>query len=199
MEQYSSCVPVDEDLVHAFNAGDSDALNQLVSRYLPRIRMQVRRYSSFESDREDLVQEGLIGLVGAVKSFDLTKNVSFRTYCSVCITSKILSGVRSLTNGKHYPMWDYIPIELLEETMPGLKSPVAGVSDPLDIYVRREETEWMQQQIKTLLSRLEQETLSLYLSGYSYQEMANLLNLSPKAVDNALQRVRRKLRDAPFS
>lgn len=188
--------PLDEELVLAAQLGDMDSLTALIMRYLPRIRVQARYYANLQLDWEDLVQEGLLGLISAVKHFEAHKNVSFRTYCQVCVTSKILSGISSLANQKHHPMRDYLSIDLLEESKPGLKSPVARVSDPFDIYIQREETERMQQQIKTLLSRLEQETLSLYLSGHSYQEMATLLNCTPKAVDNALQRVRRKLRDS---
>lgn len=188
----------DEELAQMAGDGDTEALTELIFRYMPLIRSRAQRYSFAESDRDDFVQEGLIGLVKAVRSYDSTRNTTFKTYCNICITSKMLSGISLLLSNKHHAMQDYLSIEQLETSDSGLKSLVSGNDgpDPLDWYVQQEEKEYMQQQIRTLLSGLEQETLSLYLSGHSYEEMAMLLNSTTKAVDNALQRVRRKLRDA---
>lgn len=187
--------PTDEALVSAAQAGDTRALDQLIERHLPWICRQARRYRTSGLEAEDLVQEGLLGLVAAVEGYDPQKGASFQTYCRLCATSKMQSGVEAASSGRQKPLQDYVSMDLLE----GQSASSPEEEDPFAAYIRREEVRQLWKQIDTLLSPLEQEALSLYLSGHSYKEMANLLNLSPKAVDNALQRARRKLRGAQGS
>ena len=145
-------------------------------------------------EQDDFVQEGLIGLFTAVKNYDAGRSASFRTYANLCIHSRMVSCLNDLLSKKHLPLNYYLPIVSLNTSYQEILS--QGESDPLVMYLRREEAQIRQEKIKTLLSGLEQETLTLYLSGHSYEEMAKLLHCTTKAVDNALQRVRRKLRDS---
>ena len=179
----------DQALVQRAKNGDTDALAQLITRFLPLIKNRAARYSFV-----GLEQEGLIGLFTAVKNYDAGRSASFRTYANLCIHSRMVSCLNDLLSKKHLPLNDYLPIDSLNTSHQEILS--QGESDPLEMYLRREEAQIRQEKIKTLLSGLEQETLTLYLSGHSYEEMAKLLHCTTKAVDNALQRVRRKLRDS---
>lgn len=162
--------------------------------FLPLIKNRAARYSFVGLEQDDFVQEGLIGLFTAVKNYDAGRSASFRTYANLCIHSRMVSCLNDLLSKKHLPLNDYLPIDSLNTSHQEILS--QGESDPLEMYLRREEAQIRQEKIKTLLSGLEQETLTLYLSGHSYEEMAKLLHCTTKAVDNALQRVRRKLRDS---
>ena len=178
----------DEQLVSLAKNGSTDALAQLITRFLPLIKSKAGRYSFVGLEHDDFVQEGLIGLFTAVKNYDADRNASFRTFATLCIRSRMSGCLAELLEQKHLPLSNYLPIDelLFLEQSEG---------DPLELYLQQEEHQLRQEKIKSLLSGLEQETLTLYLSGYSYDEMANILHCSTKAVDNALQRVRRKLRD----
>lgn len=184
----------DQALVQRAKNGDTDALAQLITRFLPLIKNRAARYSFVGLEQDDFVQEGLIGLFTAVKNYDAGRSASFRTYANLCIYSRMISCLNDLLSKKHLPLNDYLPIDSLNTSHQEILS--QGESDPLEMYLRREEAQIRQEKIKTLLSGLEQETLTLYLSGHSYEEMAKLLHCTTKAVDNALQRVRRKLRDS---
>lgn len=192
MSKQSLRKPSDEQLVLSARNGDTDSLAQLIVRFLPDIRAKAGRYTLVGLEQEDLVQEGLIGLLRAVKSYDSTRKASFATFASRCILFRMLGTVHLFLEQKHLPLSNYLPIDSLQQ--------VAGLSDhsadPLEVYLKQEEEQLRRQKIKTLLSGLEQETLTLYLNGLSYEEMAQQLGCSAKAVDNALQRVRRKLRDS---
>lgn len=184
----------DQALVQRAKNGDTDALAQLITLFLPLIKNRAARYSFVGLEQDDFVQEGLIGLFTAVKNYDAGRSASFRTYANLCIYSRMVSCLNDLLSKKHLPLNDYLPIDSLNTSHQEILS--QGESDPLEMYLRREEAQIRQEKIKTLLSGLEQETLTLYLSGHSYEEMAKLLHCTTKAVDNALQRVRRKLRDS---
>ena len=184
----------DAVLVDKAKEGDTEALSQLILRYLPAMRQLAARCSQNQADRDDYIQEGLIGLVYAVQSYNTARNASFKTYCMMCARSKIQNQVARQHNNKHLALQNYLPLEELDFS----KGNACPQGDPYSIVAGQEEREFLQEQAKTLLSGLEQETLTLYLSGHSYEEMAVLLNSTTKSVDNALQRVRRKLREVQF-
>lgn len=184
------CKPSDEQLVLSARNGDTEQLAQLIVRFLPDIRAKASRYTPVGLEQEDLIQEGLIGLLQAVKGYDSTRNASFATFASRCILFRILGTVRLFLEQKHLPLNNYLPIDSAQV----LAELSDRDGDPLEAYLKQEEEQLRRQKIKTLLSGLEQETLTLYLNGLSYEEMAQQLGCSTKAVDNALQRVRRKLR-----
>ena len=193
MSKETACKRSDEQLALKAKQGDTDALAELITRFLPTIRTKAARYSSVGLELDDFVQEGLIGLFAAVKSYDPSRNASFKTFVSLCIQSKMNTCLSSFLHQRNMPLDDYLPIGELNHQE---EQTAAGDNDPLEVYLRREEQQLRAQKIKTLLSGLEQETLTLYLSGHSYDEIAKLLHCTTKAVDNALQRVRRKLRDS---
>lgn len=185
---HSAC---DEKLATLAKEGDTDALTELICRYLPQIRLKAGSYHTSLADRDDLIQEGLIGLLNAVRNYDSSKETLFRTFADVCIQNKMLTELEKRHNNKQQALQDYLPLEDLNTSS---QAPVE--EDPFHIVAQQEEHQLLKAKAKTLLSDLEQETLSLYLSGHSYEEMASILHLTTKAVDNALQRVRRKLRGA---
>ena len=184
----------DQALVQRAKNGDTDALAQLITRFLPLIKNRAARYSFVGLEQDDFIQEGLIGLFTAVKNYDAGRSASFPTYANVCIHSRMVCCLNNLLRQKRLPLNDYLSIDSLNASNEQALS--VGECDPLEMYLRQEEAQMRQEKIKTLLSGLEQETLTLYLSGHSYEEMAKLLHCTTKAVDNALQRVRRKLRDS---
>lgn len=181
----------DEALVLLAQNGDTEALTELVCRFLPLIRHRASSFTMVPADRDDLIQEGLIALLSAVNSYHNEKGAGFKTYCYVCVQNKMLKELEKRSSIKQQAMQNYLPLEELEHSTWNDDS-----DDPFWIVAARESRQILMEKAKNLLSSLEQETLSLYLSGLSYEEIATQLNLSTKAVDNALQRVRRKLREA---
>lgn len=180
----------DEALVSAAQGNDTNAWTELVYRYLPNIRQKAGSYTNSSADRDDLIQEGLIGLLNAVNTYNSDKGASFKTYCYVCVQNKMLTELERRKSSKQQALQNYLPLEDLTPAVNG------DGEDPFSIVAAQEDHDQRMAKAKTLLSDLEQETLSLYLSGLSYEEMAAQLKLSTKAIDNALQRVRRKLREA---
>ena len=181
----------DEALVFQAQSGDTNALTELVCRYLPLIRQKASGFTNSSADRDDLIQEGLIGLLNAVNTYRDAKGAIFKTYCYTCVQNKMLTELDRRFNNKQQTLQNYLPLEELERS--GWNG---EQDDPFRIVAAQEDHDLLMAKAKTLLSGLEQETLLLYLSGLSYDEIATQLNLTTKAVDNALQRVRRKLRES---
>ena len=181
----------DEQLVVRAKDGDDEALTALIQRYAPFVRMRAGAYGVKELDADDLYQEGMIALLTAVRNYCAGLNSSFRTFASVCINNKLNSALRAHMREKNAPMRGYLSLsepEVPEEAL------TAHTLDPEQLVIQSEETDARNRRIETLLSLFERQVLKLYLSSYSYEEMSKQLGSSTKAVDNALQRVRRKLR-----
>ena len=181
----------DEQLVVRAKDGDDEALTALIQRYAPFVRMRAGAYGVKELDADDLYQEGMIALLTAVRNYCAGLNSSFRTFASVCINNKLNSALRAHMREKNAPMRGYLSLsepEVPEEAL------TAHTLDPEQLVIQSEETDARNRRIETLLSLFERQGLKLYLSSYSYEEMSKQLGSSTKAVDNALQRVRRKLR-----
>ena len=181
----------DEQLVGRAKDGDDEALTALIQRYAPFVRMRAGAYGVKELDADDLYQEGMIALLTAVRNYCAGLNSSFRTFASVCINNKLNSALRAHMREKNAPMRGYLSLsepEVPEEAL------TAHTLDPEQLVIQSEETDARNRRIETLLSLFERQVLKLYLSSYSYEEMSKQLGSSTKAVDNALQRVRRKLR-----
>ena len=179
----------DEELIRRMRGGSPQVFGTLLRRYLPLIRSYAGRYATALESREDLVQEGSIALMDAAASFDPQRGVRFATYASRCIARGVQKAVLRNTTAKRRSVEGFLPLDALEELQEQGESPD-------DEVISRESIALLQEKIATLLSGFEQEAFQLYLSGCSYQEMANTLHTSTKAVDNALQRIRRKLRNA---
>lgn len=184
----------DENLAVLSQRGCKDAFSSLTVRFLPTITAKAHNFKTYYPDKDDLIQEGLIGLMWAVRKFNPSKGVSFATFANVCILSKILSAANSLQNNKHYAMHNYLPIENLSDCL-FMTEDKSNYADPFQIVAAQEESEQLQKKAQSVLSKLEHDSFMLYINGHSYEEIATILRLTTKTVDNALQRVRKKLRN----
>lgn len=190
----------DEDLLSLHRAGDARAEEALYARYKQIVRSKARTYFLIGADREDIIQEGMIGLYKAVCDYEFDKQASFRGFADLCITRQIITAIKSATRKKHMPLNSYVSLNRSmyegdsERTLVDVISS-AQVSDPEELFIGRENYEAMARSIDQVLSRLEKSALALYLEGYSYQQIADTLQKTTKCVDNAIQRVKKKLEE----
>ena len=188
----------DEDLVRSAKNGDSLAAEFLISKYRNFVRVKAKAYFLIGADREDIIQEGMIGLYKAIRDFRADKLSSFRAFAELCITRQIITAIKTATRQKHIPLNSYISLnkpiydEDSDRTLLDVISSIK-VSDPEELVINQEASTTMRERIRKNLSELEHKVLTAYLEGKSYQEMANELNRHVKSIDNALQRVKRKL------
>ncbi len=188
----------DEVLVGLAKSGDSLALDYLMYKYRNFVRVKSRSYFLIGADKEDIVQEGMIGLYKAVRDFNGDKLTSFRAFAELCITRQIITAIKTATRQKHIPLNSYVSLNKPiydEESDRTLLDIIVGVkpTDPEELIISEEELKHIECKIEEVLSRLEIEVLSLYVQGRSYQEIAEELGRHVKSIDNALQRVKRKL------
>jgi RNA polymerase sporulation-specific sigma factor len=189
----------DEELVHLARAGDDVALGNLIARYRGIARHRSRSYYLVGGDSEDVQQEAMIGLYKAIRDFDPGMEASFRTFADLCMTRQLISAVKGATRQKHGPLNGYVSFTRPVSTEDGDTRelgdliPCLAESDPAELMVSAERIRALQECINSTLSHLESEVLRLYVSGKSYVEIADVLDSHTKAVDNALQRVKRKL------
>jgi len=187
----------DEQVVLLAREGDQKAMEYIVGKYTSFVKMRSGPYFLAGAERDDLVQEGLIGLYKAVKSFDSTKSVSFKTFAEVCVVRQMITAVKSSTRKKNSPLNHYISIHDssrdCEET--GFFSALEDMRNmnPESIMIEKETAQGMEFEISRLLSSFENRVLALYLQGVSYKEIATQLDREPKAVDNALTRIKKKI------
>ena len=202
MRQPFSTVSLDEDsddaLVERALVGDEIALAALLRRYRPFVRSKARPYFLAGAEREDVVQEGMIGLYKAVRDYDPQRESSFRSFAELCITRQIISAVKTATRHKHSPLNGYVslyaPAWTEDEPEPEqLLAQLTDGEDPADAAVSSAELASIAGYVNDALSELEVEVLQRYVEGESYAEIAAGLNRHVKAIDNALQRVKRKL------
>ncbi|MCF6461413.1 RNA polymerase sporulation sigma factor SigH [Clostridium sp. Cult3] len=189
---------VDEDVVEEARSGDPLALDYLMTKYKNFVRLKARSYFLIGADREDIIQEGMIGLYKAIRDYDRDKLTSFKAFAELCITRQIITAIKTATRQKHIPLNSYISLNKPiydEESDRTLLDVISGakVTDPEELIISSEELYSMENQIVELLSDLEWEVLMAYLDGKSYQEIAGELDRHVKSIDNALQRVKRKL------
>ena len=188
----------DEQIVQLCHNGDSMAEEYLLTKYKNFVRSKARSYFLIGADHEDIVQEGMIGLYKAIRDFRQEKLSSFRAFAELCITRQIITAIKTATRQKHIPLNSYVSLNkplydeesdrtLLDILMEGT------TSNPEDMIINQENLGNIHQKINEVLSGLEQEVLAAYLDGKSYQEIAEALGRHVKSIDNALQRVKRKL------
>ena len=176
-------------------SGDRDAEEALAARYLRLVRICARPLFLVGGDSEDLIQEGTFGLLSAIRRYDPADGASFSTYAERCIRMRLLSAIKSASRLKHVPLNDGISLEQLSED-PGtdiLSLPELVRHDPEDLILAKESKEELRAASSRCLSRFEIKVLDLYLEGLSYREIAERLCRNAKSVDNAVQRIRRKL------
>ncbi|MFC0525695.1 RNA polymerase sporulation sigma factor SigH [Pontibacillus salicampi] len=188
----------DEEVVVFVHKGDSRALEHLINKYKNFVRAKARTYFLIGADREDIVQEGMIGLYKAIRDYQEDKLSSFKAFAELCVTRQIITAIKTATRQKHIPLNSYVSLDKPiydEESDRTLLDVIAGAKalDPEEMIINRERFGDMETKMSELLSELEREVLALYLDGRSYQEISVDLNRHVKSIDNALQRVKRKL------
>lgn len=190
--------PPDEEMVSLAQAGDGDALEYLLNKYKNFVRSKARSYFLIGADHEDIVQEGMIGLYKAIRDFKPDKLSSFRAFAELCVTRQIITAIKTATRQKHIPLNSYVslnkPLYDEESDRTLLDVIIEGrATNPEELIISQEDLAAIRDKIDEVLSSLEQEVLAAYLDGKSYQEIAENLGRHVKSIDNALQRVKRKL------
>ena len=187
----------DEALSALAKHGDKDAERLLIVRFMPLVRLKTRPYFLIGADNADLVQEGAIGLFGAIRDFDNARGVSFRSYAEVCIQNNIIAAVKRSTRKKHIPLNSYIsldkPFSEDDEDSATLADRLGADSkSPEELFINREEEHLLIKRISEKLTDFEKEVLSLFLDGKTYNQIGEMTGRGAKAADNALQRVKKK-------
>ena len=194
---YSYTTKSDEELQSLAKARVPGAEEALAERYARVVRMCARPYFLIGGDSEDLIQEGMIGLLSAIREYDAEKGATFKTYAETCINNRIKSAVRSAQRMKNTPLNDGVSLEdVLSDESQSLGANYYERSPEEQVLARETEKEFISAYSRCL-SKLEAEILCLYLDGLSYEEMASVSGRDVKAVDNAVQRIRRKLAKLP--
>jgi len=189
---------VDETIVELAKQGDNAAQEFLINKYKNFVRAKARSYFLIGADREDIIQEGMIGLYKAIRDFKCDKLSSFRAFAELCITRQIITAIKTATRQKHIPLNSYISLNKPiydEDSDRTLLDVISGskITDPEELIISREEFDDIEEKMGEILSSLEWQVLMSYLEGKSYQEIAVDLKRHVKSIDNALQRVKRKL------
>lgn len=188
----------DEEVVELSASGDRRATEYILSKYKNLVKSRAKAYFIVGADHDDIVQEGMIGLFKAIRDFDITKQPTFRGFAEICVKRQIITAIKAAGRQKHMPLNSYVSlsdpvyednedrtlVDMIAERQP---------NDPEEMFLRRERAEMINAEIEDKLSDLEKTVLSLYLGGMNYQEIAAELKRTPKSIDNALQRIKRKL------
>lgn len=188
----------DEEVVDLVRDTDAEALEYLINKYKNFVRAKARSYFLIGADREDIVQEGMIGLYKSIRDFRGDKLTSFKAFAELCITRQIITAIKTATRQKHIPLNSYVSLDKPiydEDSDRTLLDVICGtkVTDPEELFINREEFDDIEGKMSEILSDLERQVLMLYLDGRSYQQIAVELKRHVKSIDNALQRVKRKL------
>lgn len=198
----SSLVDIsDEDLVELARTGEDRAIDVLLNRYRNFARVKARTYFLAGADREDIVQEGMIGLYKAIRDYRSDRSSAFRGFADLCITRQIITAIKSATRQKHAPLNSYVSLNRsladgevesapFEETIVG-----SQISDPAELVVSAEALERIKSSMGEVLSSFETNVLRLYMDGKTYLEIADILGRHVKSIDNALQRIKKKLEE----
>ena len=188
----------DEEIVALAQQSDGAALEYLLNKYKNFVRSKARSYFLIGADHEDIVQEGMIGLYKAIRDFRPDRLASFRAFAELCITRQIITAIKTATRQKHIPLNSYVSLNKPiydEESDRTLMDVITedALSNPESMFIDREDLDAIQGRIGEMLSDLEKQVLELYMDGKSYQEISEEMGRHVKSIDNALQRVKRKL------
>jgi len=188
----------DQQVAELVNEGNMDAFVELTARYIGLIRGKASAFRGVPIDAEDLYQEGLLGLLHAAHSYRSSGSASFKTYAGVCIYHQMVTACRSALSRKNLPLHNFVSFHDAEQNDCWTTSLMSDqIANPETLLIDRENLEGLRARINQSLSKMEQEVLFLYLNGCTYQEIAQKQVVTVKAVDNAIQRVRKKLKN-PF-
>ena len=189
----------DEQLLCDYKNGNQEIMDYLMVKYKSMVRKKARAMYLLGGENEDLIQEGMIGLIKAVRDFDVTQKTSFSSFAELCVSRQMYSAIEASNRKKHLPLNSYVSLyEDSEQVGEGRSLPLIDTiesskeNDPEVLYFGKEYTEAFAEQLKELLSPLENHVLYLHLMGTYYRTIAELLGKSPKSVDNALQRIKTK-------
>jgi len=189
----------DEGLVELARVGDDAAIDVLLTRYRHYARAKARSYFLAGADKEDIVQEGMIGLYKAIRDFEPEHDTAFRAFAELCITRQIITAIKTATRQKHQPLNSYVslnrPLGGGDDDDRSLADSIetVEVADPAELVISAEEVQTIKAQMGEVLSPFEVEVLEHYIDGKSYQQIADMLGRHVKSIDNALQRIKRKL------
>lgn len=188
----------DEDLVKKVNAGDNEALEYLLNKYKEIVNMKVSRYFIVGAEKEDIIQEGLIGLYKAIKNFDAEKQNSFKSFANLCVERQLITAIKSSNRQKHMPLNSYLSLNMNayddtdDDTSIYEVFDANVIEDPLDTITKKEYYENVESIIEKALSPFERQVLNELVKGHSYTTIAKKLDSPVKSVDNAIQRIRKK-------
>ena len=189
----------DEQLLCDYKNGNQEIMDYLMVKYKSMVRKKARAMYLLGGENEDLIQEGMIGLIKAVRDFDVTQKTSFSSFAELCVSRQMYSAIEASNRKKHLPLNSYVSLYEDSEQVGEVRSlPLIDTiesskeNDPEVLYFGKEYTEAFAEQLKELLSPLENHVLYLHLMGTDYRTIAELLGKSPKSVDNALQRIKTK-------
>ena len=188
----------DEEIVELAKNGNVTALEYLINKYKNFVRAKARTYFLIGADREDIIQEGMIGLYKAIRDYRYDRQASFRAFAEICVTRQMITAIKTATRQKHIPLNSYISLnkpvfdEESERTL-GEVVTTEKEGNPEEMFINQENLMDIESTMQRILSPLEQDVVNLYLEGKSYTEIAQKLGRHVKSVDNALQRVKRKL------
>ena len=189
----------DNELVTQVRSGDDRSLEVLLGRYRNFARSKARSYFLAGSDKEDVVQEGMIGLYKAIRDFDLEQETPFRAFAELCISRQILTAIKTANRQKHQPLNSSVSLDApvygedTGERTVGDNIPASSLEDPIEMVISSQEIEALRDSMRENLTELEGDVLRLYMDGKSYEEIAGALGNHVKSIDNALQRIKRKL------
>ena len=189
---------LDEEVVMKAKKGDVFAQEYLINKYSSVVKAKAKSYFLIGADKEDIYQEGMIGFYKAIRDFKIDKFTSFKAFAEICVTRQIITAIKTATRQKHIPLNTYVSLnkpiyeDESDRTLIDVLSSVA-ISDPEELIISQEQLKFIEEEIGKVLSELELEVLTSYLDGKSYQEIASDLDRHEKSIDNALQRVKRKL------
>lgn len=196
MEEYLT--RTDEELIELLRGGKQDIMDYLMDKYKNLVRKKAKALYLIGGDTDDLIQEGMIGLFKAIRDYCPDKDSSFYHFADLCIARQIYTAVEASQRKKHAPLNSYIPLYTDSgDTETGTIECEVGFaweSDPEKIIINQEELETFQSRVQKRLSAMEKEVLTYYLQGFDYSQIAELMGREPKAVDNALQRLKKKLK-----
>ena len=182
----------DEELIARLRDGETIIEDYLMEKYKGLVRQKARAMFLIGGDTDDLIQEGMIGLFKAVRDFQPGREATFATFARMCIDRQIYSAIQNSNRQKHLPLNSYVSLNQEDESSPIWE---LSVENPEEIIIDQETTRDLQQKISDYLSPMENKVLDLYLKGEGYVEIGRILGQSPKSIDNALQRIRAKIRE----
>lgn len=192
----------EQELLSLCRQGDNDAMEEMLNRYKNMVRSKATALYLVGADKEDLIQEGMIGLFKAIREYRPEKNDSFAAFAGLCVTRQMYSAIKYSNTKKNQPLNNYVSFDSFEGSEDGETTGGASVfeesgywsQNPENSMLDKERALQLEEEVFSKLSKMEQTVLSYYTAGYPYQQIAGMLGKEPKSIDNALQRIRKKLK-----